>query len=75
MSQIYTRKHHKEDSLVWGSSFRKSSFRGRNPKDTIVRGRSPDRKLHFPLMSNGERILRCMDRELDSWRGRTEACF
>jgi hypothetical protein len=27
------RKHHKYDSLVWGSCFRKSSVRGSNPKE------------------------------------------
>jgi hypothetical protein len=40
MSYIYMRKHHKEDSSGWGSSFRKSSVRGSNPKDSSVRGRA-----------------------------------
>jgi hypothetical protein len=54
MSYIYMRKHHKEDSSVWGSSFRKSSVRGSSPKDSSVRGSNPDGKLPFPLMSKGE---------------------
>jgi hypothetical protein len=54
-------------------SFRKSSVRGSNPKDSSVRGSNPDRKLPFPLMSKGERFLRCMDRELDAWRESTKA--
>jgi hypothetical protein len=38
MSYIYTRKHHKEESLGWEISFRKISVRGSNPgwKDTFA---------------------------------------
>jgi hypothetical protein len=71
MAYIYTRKHHKEDSSVWGSSLMKSSVRGRNPRDRLVRGVFPDEKLPFPLVSKGERFMRCMERELYAWRERT----
>jgi hypothetical protein len=62
------RNLHKKDISVCGSSFRKSSFRGSKPKDNLIRGRNPDGKLPFPLMSKGGRFIRFMDRELDSWR-------
>jgi hypothetical protein len=75
MSYIYTRTHHKDDNSVWGSSFRKSSFRGSNPKDSSVRGSKLDGKLPFPFMSKGERFIRCMDRELNAWRESKKACF
>jgi hypothetical protein len=41
MSYIYTRKHHKEDSLGQEINFRKSSVRGSIPKDSSVRGSIP----------------------------------
>jgi hypothetical protein len=58
------RKHHKEDSSVWESSFKKSLVRGSNPKDISFRGSSANWKLPFPLMSKWERFIRYMDREL-----------
>jgi hypothetical protein len=58
------RKHHKEDSSVWGSNFRKSLVRGSSPNDSSVRGSNPGGKLPFTLISKGERFIRCMDREL-----------
>jgi hypothetical protein len=36
---------------------------GSSPKDSSVRGSSLDGKLPFPLMSKGERFIRCMERE------------
>jgi hypothetical protein len=75
MSYIYTRNHHKEDSLVWGRNFRKSLVKRSSPKDSSVRGSSPNKKLPFPLMLKGERFIICMDRELDAWREIIEACF
>jgi hypothetical protein len=75
MSYIYTRKHHKEENSGWGRSFRKSSVRGRNPKDKSVRGSNLDGNLPLPLMSEGERFIICINRELDSWRESTKACF
>jgi len=56
-------------------NFKKSSFKGSIPKDSSVRGSSPDEKLHFSLMSKGGRFIRCMDREFDAWRESTEAWF
>jgi hypothetical protein len=53
------RTHHKEDNLGLGRSFRKSSVKGSSPKDSSVRGSNPDEKLPFPLMSKGERFIRC----------------
>jgi hypothetical protein len=38
-------------------------------------GASPMGSYLFPLMSKGERFIRCMDRELDDWRESTEGCF
>jgi hypothetical protein len=75
MSYIYTRKHHKEDNLVWGSSFRNSSVRGRSPKDSSVRGSNNGKKLPLALMSKGEIFIRCMVKELVVWREITKACF
>jgi hypothetical protein len=49
MSYIYTRKHHKEDSLGWEISSKKSSVRGSIPKDSSVRGRSPGWKDTFAI--------------------------
>jgi hypothetical protein len=65
MPYIYTRKNHKEDILVWESSLKESS----------IRGSSPNEKLPFSLMSEGERFITCMERDLDAWRESTEACF
>jgi hypothetical protein len=53
------RKHHKEDSSGWEISFRKSSVRGSIPKD------SSDGKIHFPLMTKGERFIRCKGKCLE----------
>ena len=72
MSYIYMKKKHKEEISVWGSSFKKSSVKGSSPKESSVRGSKPDGKLPFPLMSKGERFMRCMDRELDAWRERAQ---
>jgi hypothetical protein len=66
------RKHHKEDSLGWEISFRKSSFRGSIPKDNLVRA-APDGKIHFPLMTKGERFIRCKGKWLE--KESTEAWF
>jgi hypothetical protein len=74
MSYIYKKKHHKEDSSFWGSSLRESSVRGSIPRDSSVRGSIPEGKLPFPLMSKGERFIKCMERELYSWRESIEAC-
>jgi hypothetical protein len=71
MSYIYMRKHHKEDSSVLGSSFRKSSVKGSIPKESSVRGSNPEEKLPFPLLSKGERFFICMDIDLDSWKEST----
>jgi hypothetical protein len=67
------RKHHKYDNSVWGSSFRKSSVMGRNPKDSLVRGSNLDEKLPLSLISKGGSFIRCMDRELYYWRESIEA--
>jgi hypothetical protein len=40
-----------------------SSDRGSIPKESSVRGSSPEGKLPFPLMSKGERFIRCMERK------------
>jgi hypothetical protein len=53
------RKHYREDSSGWEISFRKISFRGSIPKDNSVRGNSSDGKIPFPLMTKGERFIRC----------------
>jgi hypothetical protein len=50
MSYIYTRKHHKEENSIYGSSLRKISVRGSSPKENLVRGSSLDGKLPFSLM-------------------------
>jgi hypothetical protein len=47
MSYMYTRKHHKEDSSVRISD---ESDRGSRPKW---------KDLPFPLMTKGERFIRC----------------
>jgi hypothetical protein len=75
MSYIYMRKHHKEEILVWGSSFRRSLVRGSSPKDSLVRGSSLDEKLPFPMMCKGERFIKCMYIELYAWSESIEACF
>jgi hypothetical protein len=67
-SYIYTRKHHKEDNSGWGSSFRKSSVRGSNPKDSSVRGSSSEREVTFDIYVKGGEIHQMWDRELDAWR-------
>jgi hypothetical protein len=59
MSYIYTSKHHKDDISFWDINFKKSSVRGIIPKDSLFRGRNPDGKIHFPLMTKGERFIRC----------------
>jgi hypothetical protein len=51
------RKHHKEDSSGWEISFRKSSVRGSIP--------APDGKIPFPLMTKGERFIRCKGKCLE----------
>jgi hypothetical protein len=60
ISYIYTRKHHKEDNLDWGSSFRKNSVRGRNPKESLVRERIPGREVNFAIdVKRGGIFIRC----------------
>jgi hypothetical protein len=59
------RKHHKEDSLGWEISFRKSSVRGSIPKDSSVRGSNPYGKIPFPLMTKGEIFIRCKGKCLE----------
>jgi hypothetical protein len=49
MSYIYTRKHHKEDSLGWKISFRKISVRWSIPKDISVRASDPRWKDTFDI--------------------------
>jgi hypothetical protein len=66
------RKHHKEETSVWKSSFRNNSVRERNPKENSVRGSIIEGKLPFPLISNGERFIRCMVRESNNWIERVE---
>jgi hypothetical protein len=56
MSYIYTRKHHKEDSSCWGSSFRKISVKGSIPKYSSVRGSSPRWKVTFAIDVKGGEI-------------------
>jgi hypothetical protein len=53
------RKHHKEDNSGWEISFRKSSVRGSIPKEP------PDGKIPFPLMTKGERFIRCKGKCLE----------
>jgi hypothetical protein len=55
------RKHHKEDSSGWEISFRKSSVRGSIPKGLAA----PDGKIPFPLMTKGERFIRCKGKCLE----------
>jgi hypothetical protein len=59
------RKHHKEDILGWGISFRKSSVKRSIPKDSSFRGRSPDGNIPFPLMTKGERFIKCKGKFLE----------
>jgi hypothetical protein len=75
MYYIDTRKHHKEDNSSLGSIFRKSSFMGRNPKDSSVMGRNIEREVTFSIDVKGGEIYQMHDRELDSWRESTEAWF
>jgi hypothetical protein len=63
MYYIYTRKHHKEENSFWG----------RIPRESSIKGSSPEWKLPFPLMSKGEIFIRCMERESYAWRERTES--
>jgi hypothetical protein len=53
------RKQHKEDNLGWKISFRKISVRGIIPKDSSFRGATPYGKIPMPLMTKGERFIRC----------------
>jgi hypothetical protein len=50
------RKHHKEDSLNWGISFRKISIRGSMPKESSVRGIIPRWKDTFYIDEKGGEI-------------------
>jgi hypothetical protein len=59
------RKHHKEDSSGWEISFRKSSVRGVFPRTVQLGGAAPDGKIPFPLMSKGERFIRCKGKCLE----------
>jgi hypothetical protein len=56
------RKHHKEDNSGWKISFRKSSVRGRRVQ---LGGATPDGKIPFPLMTKGERFIRCKGKFLE----------
>jgi hypothetical protein len=64
------RKHHKEDSSVWGSSLRESSVRGSNPRDKFSQGEQPRWEVTFSIdvkggeihQMHGERV-RCLERE------------
>jgi hypothetical protein len=56
MSEIYTMEHHKEDSLGWGVSFRKSSVKGSIPKDNSLRGSNPIWKDTFAIDDKGGAI-------------------
>jgi hypothetical protein len=56
MSYIYMRKHHKEESLGWEISFRKSSFRGSIPKESSFRGSNPGWKDTFSIDDKGGEI-------------------
>jgi hypothetical protein len=53
MSYIYTRKNHEEES----------SYKRRIPKESSFRGRSPKGKFPLPLISKGERLIRCIERK------------
>jgi hypothetical protein len=75
MSYIYMRKHHKEDNSSWGSSFKKISFRGSIPKDSLVQGSSPGWEVTFSIDVKGGEIYQMKDRESDAWRETTEAWF
>jgi hypothetical protein len=69
------RKHNKEDSSCWGSSFRKSSVRGIIPKESSVRGISPIWEVTFSIDFKRGDIYHMHDIKLDSCRERTEAWF
>jgi hypothetical protein len=66
MYYIYTRNHHKEENSCWGSTFRKSSVRGSNPKDNSVRGRKPRWEVTFFIDVKGGDIHHIKDKELDA---------
>jgi hypothetical protein len=53
---MYTRKHHKEDSLGWEISFMKSSVKGSIPKDSSLRGSNPEWKDTFSIDDKGGEI-------------------
>jgi hypothetical protein len=57
----FTRKHHREENLCWEISFRKSSVRGSIPKEISVSGSSLGWKVPLPLMTKGERFIRCRE--------------
>jgi hypothetical protein len=65
MSYIYTRKHPKEDSSGWEINFKKSSFRGRIPKDNSVRGSSLRWKYTFSIDDKGGDIYQM--KRTDAW--------
>jgi hypothetical protein len=52
MSYIYTRKHHKEDSSVWGEFQEESG--GATPRDSSVRG--SDEEVTFSIDVKGGEI-------------------
>jgi hypothetical protein len=52
---MYTRKHHKEESSVRGRSPRWKNTFSIDDKG----GEVPDGKIPFPLMTKGERFIRC----------------
>jgi hypothetical protein len=66
MFYLYMRKHHQEDNLGWGSKFRKSSVRGRNTKDSSVRGSILGWEVTFSIDVKGGEIHQMQDKELDA---------
>jgi hypothetical protein len=59
MSYIYMRKHHKEDISGQEISFKNIFFMGVSPRTVQLGGVAPDENIPFPLMTKGERLIRC----------------
>jgi hypothetical protein len=48
-----------------GDQFQEEFSQGSIPKDSSVRGSNPDGKIPFPLMTKGERFIRCKGKCLE----------
>jgi hypothetical protein len=59
MSYIYMRKHHKEDSSSWEISFSQGEYQDH------LGGAASDGNIPFPLMTKGERFIRCKGKCLE----------